>query len=501
MEIKKIKNYLINNTLFLILGIINGLSFINENYISFHIIAIYIFLYFFQNKKTYFSSIFLFSFGTYLTSLNWSFGLFENTPELYLKKYHIYLFYFIQSIIFAILISLVKLNKEKKFNSYFISIAWFFYEYIRSNIFGGNSWFNIGSLYIDSILYELYSVIGEMGITLIIIYLISLITSKENKINEFLIAILIIIFISMLSNKINNTEVYNDEISLAIIQTNINDNEKWGEDVIGKTVKKYNEISKSLNENIIVLPETAFPLAYEIIKEYVDEIDNRLKKTNQTMITGILKGATPYNGPEDEFPTLVYSAVTTIGKNNNIFYKEKLIPFIEENKTFNWLYNILGFKGVTTDGIISYEKKQENMNLIINENKYTASGSICYEIIYHDLISKRLSNSNFMFLLSNMSSFGNDIGQNQQFNIARVRALENKKPIVVSSNSGKTGLIDYNGKIINEIDGWKFNILKTKIQPRNGKTIFNILGYSTVFFLIFLFTLYYIFLKIKLWKN
>ena len=77
--------------------------------------------------------------------------------------------------------------------------------------------------------------------------------------------------------------------------------------------------------------------------------------------------------------------------------------------------------------------------LTINGNEF--SSSICYEIAYPDLVRSADTDPAFILTVSNDTWFGSSIGPWQHLQLARMRALENERLLVRTTNNGITAAI------------------------------------------------------------
>ena len=99
-----------------------------------------------------------------------------------------------------------------------------------------------------------------------------------------------------------------------------------------------------------------------------------------------------------------------------------------------------------------------------------------------------------MFNASNDNWFGNTIGPHQHLQIARYRAAENRKPLIRSTSTGISALVDKFGNIIESIDldNEKNILLNSKeiesiIFSRSGHTPFVKIGkWPSIFFILFI---------------
>ena len=141
--------------------------------------------------------------------------------------------------------------------------------------------------------------------------------------------------------------------------------------------------------------------------------------------------------------------------------KEVLVPFGEyvPYDFFNYFFNFFNFSRPEVSAA-------KNNSLIHGEN-FSIFASICYEVAYQDLFFKYASESNLLFTASNDAWFGKTIGPHQHLQIARFRASESRKPLIRSTTSGISAIIDEKGKVIsfikldNELDK-KSDILRTR---------------------------------------
>ena len=112
------------------------------------------------------------------------------------------------------------------------------------------------------------------------------------------------------------------------------------------------------------------------------------------------------------------------------------------------------------------------------------SPSICYEIAYPGLINQSTGNSNILVTISNDTWFGSSIGPEQHLQLAKDRVLEHQKPLLRSTNSGISAIIDHRGNILGKQEYFEEKTLKGRVVLQEGNTPYNHLGNSILYFYI-----------------
>jgi apolipoprotein N-acyltransferase len=78
--------------------------------------------------------------------------------------------------------------------------------------------------------------------------------------------------------------------------------------------------------------------------------------------------------------------------------------------------------------------------------------------------------------ISNDAWFGLSNGPLQHLGIVKMRAVENGRYILRSTNTGVTALIDNRGQVVDQLPQMEFGVLRAKAEIRTGNTPFNIWG-------------------------
>ena len=154
-----------------------------------------------------------------------------------------------------------------------------------------------------------------------------------------------------------------------------------------------------------------------------------------------------------------------------VYHKTKLVPGAEKTpfpKLLDKLAGLMLDLGGTS-GSLGTENKVHQFKV----NQMNVQPLICYESIYGDL---QKGNTNLIAIITNDGWWKNTAGYKQHFAYARLRAIEQRKMIVRSANTGVSGVINTNGEVL-ECRNWDEVIcIATDVQLNNETTFYSKFG-------------------------
>lgn len=168
-----------------------------------------------------------------------------------------------------------------------------------------------------------------------------------------------------------------------------------------------------------------------------------------------------------------YNAVALLDSSGIIsrYHKSKLVPGVETLPSFlrfmdQWFEQF----GGTTGG---YAKQEERTVLVDQNSGLAIAPAICYESIYGDFMSGFFRNkANLMVIITNDGWWGNTAGHKQHLAYARLRAIETRRWVVRSANTGISAFIDPFGTIVQQ-QGWDTAAaIRQEIIPMDKQTLF-----------------------------
>ena len=104
--------------------------------------------------------------------------------------------------------------------------------------------------------------------------------------------------------------------------------------------------------------------------------------------------------------------------------------------------------------------------------------AICYEVVYPALVRAQAAEADVLLTLSNDTWFGASAGPLQHLEMAQMRALENGRWMLRSTNNGVTAIIDHRGRIRDRLPQFETAVLRGSYQVMVGVTPYTRFGHG-----------------------
>lgn len=175
-----------------------------------------------------------------------------------------------------------------------------------------------------------------------------------------------------------------------------------------------------------------------------------------------------------------------------IYHKSKLTPGVEMMPSWGIL-RPLERLAIDMGGTIGTLKTDEERKNFITKDAQKLATIICYESIYGEFTSKFVRNgAQAIFIITNDGWWGDSPGYKQHFSMAKLRAIENRRSIARSANTGISAFINQRGDVIQQTDYWVKDVIRNKINlndeltfyTKNGNYIARISALVSVLFLL-----------------
>ena len=375
-------------------------------------------------------------------------------------------------------------------------VLWLAMETLRSVLFTGFPWLSLGYSQINTVLGQFAPIIGETGITTLLVilascgaYIILLARSKTAYklpplIKYSAYSTLIIVFFSawfaphfILNDRINTAQ--DKSFSVGIVQGNIEQSMRWVPELDQPIMDKYLKLTDTLWQNdVVIWPEAAVPKLESEAQPFLHQIDAQAYATHTGLITGIVN----YDFGRD----LILNQLITLGRknanldqpqyyygHNNRFAKHHLLPIGEFIPLENWLRGLAPIFDLPMSSFTRGAYVQENLQA----NGLWFVPAICFEIVFPRQIRANITpQSNAIITVSNDAWFGDSHGPHQHMQIAQMRALEFGLPVIRVTNNGITGVVDHHGQIQSRLPQFTEGVLVDTVTTPTSTTLYRQYG-------------------------
>mgnify|MGYP001287821572 CR=1 FL=1 len=231
-------------------------------------------------------------------------------------------------------------------------------------------------------------------------------------------------------------------LRVAIVQGNIPQQLKWATSQQKETLDRYLHLTRSLPRpvDIVVWPETAMSFFFRANPDYLKQISQLSREIAAPILTG-----TPSIDRENEAePWRYYNSMVMLDEAGSLeqrYDKHHLVPFGEFIPLRQWLPTTLN---KFTEGTEDFSSGPGPVPLAWS--KGNIGPLICYEAIFPDEV-RALANTGVQWLvnITNDAWFGNS-AKPQHLAMVRLRAVENRLPMIRSANTGISAVFDASGR-------------------------------------------------------
>ncbi len=276
------------------------------------------------------------------------------------------------------------------------------------------------------------------------------------------------------------TENTQNDPSFILVEGNIDQNIKWEPPSQAASLKLYQDLSldavqKLRNDNqkldnaIIIWPETAMPFYLERHPIFTKELTNFVKDLQIPLIVGA-PGAIVYSREKREIFNRAY-LINEQGRLSNYYDKIHLVPFGEYVPP--WL--MINFLEPLLQGIGNFTPG--NLSKPLLQGELALGMLICYESVFPHIAKQRVEDgANILINISNDGWFGDSSAPEQHLQLGMLRAVEQGRFLVRSTNTGISAIVDNFGRFMLKGEQFKAQSLTGFAKPLHENTIYFNIG-------------------------
>ena len=360
---------------------------------------------------------------------------------------------------------------------FMVPAIWAGTEWVRGTLFTGFPWLNIGYSQVDTWLSGYAPVIGVYGLGFLLMMSVTAIFLISRCRKSALVLLLAVWAGGGLLQNIEWATPAGKPLDVSLLQGNISQLDKFRPEMRARTMSLYEELTlENLDSDLIVWPETAVPAFYHHVADnYISDI---LQKTRETGVALLFGAPIKQESADSERPRYYNSAIA-LDKEFGVYHKRHLVPFGEVVPFGNLLRAIGGIFNVPLSDF-STGGLQAPLNLAGQK----AAISICYEIVFGEELAQTAGDATMLINISNDAWFGDSLAPPQHFSMARMRVKETARPLLRATNTGITAFVDHHGVVTKQAPSFLVQVLRSTIQPTQGRTLYVRFGNLPILLLI-----------------
>ncbi len=406
-----------------------------------------------------------------------------------------------------------QLRKGKSIGWSFVGLVsfWIGYEYVHQSWDLAFPWMTLGNGFANfHEIVQWYSITGVYGGT-IWIWLVNILvflfywqkshTANAIPYNRLVIGIIAAVGIPIAVSLVQYT-TYEEHVNpsdVVVVQPNVDPYGKFGSISPEEQLQRLMELSEKVarpNTEFFVWPETAISARGGINEEefrthpmYQSILAFLSNYHNGNVLSGIesymlfpeqqTRTARPFG---DQYVDSYNAAVLIDGSSKLQFYhKSKLVPGVEQmpfGSVLEFMKPLFKHFGGTTGG---YGRDTEP-SVFYAQSGIGAAPVICYESIWGNYVREYVQKgAQFIAVVTNDGWWQNTSGKDQHLDYARLRAIENRRWVVRSANTGISGFINQRGDIVQRTEWWVPAALHQEINLNEALTVYTRAGDVVVY--------------------
>jgi apolipoprotein N-acyltransferase len=356
---------------------------------------------------------------------------------------------------------------------------------------GGSAWV----LLVNLLIFRLYNVYRDVA--------------KRNRNIFALIGVLIIpIAVSQILLSLVTIDKKTTSLNAVVLQPNVDPySEKFAanasNEVFADSLINLANRHITNQTDLVIAPETALPLSFLEDRLHTFEFGEKLQEqVSKWPQANLLIGASTvklFDSKQSVASTPIpnekrwyesYNSAILLSKNHEpqFAHKSKLVPGVELIPFSAYLpfLSAIAIENGGTSGTLGVEKEPKVLDILMKDHDKLNQKSnqniglapiICYESIYGDFVRKQVQKgAQFVCVITNDGWWGDTPGYKQHFSFARLRAIETRRWVLRSANTGASGSIDPSGKVVKKTSYWTKEAFSQNVELRTDRTFYTTYG-------------------------
>lgn len=408
-----------------------------------------------------------------------------------------------------ILFHRVKKKVDEKWQYVIFCGFWITFEFLHLDWDLSWTWLTLGNVFADTRNgIQWYEYTGTFGGSLWVLTANSLLVScfrkqvhtfkfqfdKKTTI-QFVALIGVPLLVSYIILGLRFSKENNEGMEVVVVQPNI---DPYNEKFIGSPEDQLRKMLALAAQKVdtqtayLLFPETAIPnLVWEnrldqdgciiLLRSFLKNYPNlkiiigastaKVYEANETR-SATARKFTQDEGYYDAYNTALQITTGTI----QIYHKSKLVPGVEK-LPFPVIFKFLDNLAIDLGGTTGSLGIQDERSVFFSDNPYTIAPVVCYESIYGEYLSDYVNNgANLIAIITNDGWWGDTPGYKQHLKYGALRAIETRRWIARSANTGISCFITPEGEIQQQTAWWVPAVIKGTVQMNRTRTFYTRYG-------------------------
>lgn len=281
-------------------------------------------------------------------------------------------------------------------------------------------------------------------------------------------------------------EPQGERVKAAVLQPNVDCYEEKFNNTAGKQVNNLLDLVSQVpsDTKIVVLPETALPDIVDDdepqLSASVQGIGRELAKSCPEAMAAVGASTVKYYELGDKITDTarqimggycdIYNSAVAINGDGaeNIHHKMRLVIGVE---TMPWWFSSLS-ELINLGGVTGQLGRNDEAT-VFEKGGVKVGPAICYEGLYGDWFARFMrEGADVMIVMSNDGWWGNTPGHKRLFDFCRLRAIETRRAIARSANTGVSGFITSRGDVEQRLDWDQRGVLTQDIELSDRETAY-----------------------------
>lgn len=360
------------------------------------------------------------------------------------------------------------------FSAYYKWVQW--YEY--TGTLGGSAWIFVVNILL---FFGIKKMLAEKRVNI----------ADKKIMTAFLIFILPVSFSIVLYNRYKEIS---QPVTIAIVQPNIDPyNEKFSGMTAHEQLVKILRLASTVTDSTtdyLVAPETAMPSGMwedelkshpdmKLLRSYLKGFNNLTvvigASTNEmypdkTPHSATARKFTDSNGYYDSYNTAMQ--IDNFTDSIQLYHKSKLVPGVEK-MPFPSIFKYIDKFAIDLGGMSGSLGVEQDPKNFTGHNSGKIAPVICYESIYGEYVAAYVrKGAQLLFIITNDGWWGDTPGYRQHLQYGRLRAIEMRRSIARSANTGISCFINQRGDISQPTRWWEDAAIKTTLNANKEITFY-----------------------------